>query len=48
MANLPYWQGRAQQELGMTTAALQSFEEFLALRPEGHPLADDARQRMQN
>ena len=39
---------RAQQELGMTTAALQSFEEFLTLRPEGHPLAEDARQRMQN
>ena len=48
LSNLPYWQGRAQQELGMTTAALQSFEEFLTLRPEGHPLAEDARQRMQN
>ena len=48
LSNLPYWQGRAQQELGMTTAALQSFEEFLTLRPESHPLAEDARQRMQN
>ena len=34
LATLPYWLGRAQQELGMSSAAKQSFESFLALRAE--------------
>lgn len=46
MATLPYWKGRAQQELGID-AARASFEEFLALRPAGGALAEDARGRLQ-
>ena len=46
VATLPYWQGRAQSELGMSDAASQSFNEFVARRPDGGPLADDARQRL--
>jgi tetratricopeptide (TPR) repeat protein len=46
LATLPYWTGRAQQGLGMRTAANQGYEKFLALRPGGGPLADDARQRL--
>jgi tetratricopeptide (TPR) repeat protein len=47
LAELPYWIGRAQQGVGMQTSANQNFERFLALRPEGGPLADDASQRTQ-
>ena len=46
MATLPYWQGRAQAELGMTDAAAENFAKFVAGRPGGGPLADDARQRL--
>jgi len=46
LATLPYWQGRAQQELGMASAAQQSFTAFLELRDELDPLAQDARQRI--
>jgi len=46
MATLPYWQGRAQAELGMTDAAAENFTTFLARRTGGGPLADDARQRL--
>lgn len=46
MATLPYWQGRAQLELGMLHAARQNFMTFVARRPAGDPLAADARQRM--
>ena len=46
IATLPYWQGRAQAELGMTEAATENFATFLSRRPAGGPLADDARQRM--
>ena len=46
LATLPYWTARAQQSLGMQTSAYQGYEMFLALRPSGGPLADDARQRM--
>jgi len=45
-ATLPYWQGRAQSELGMTDAAVENFNTFVARRPAGGPLADDARQRL--
>jgi tetratricopeptide (TPR) repeat protein len=47
MSALPYWQGRAQQELGMSHEAQQNFAAFISRRPEGDPLADDARQRVQ-
>jgi len=47
MSTLLYWQARAQQELGMLHAAKQNYANFSARRPEGDPLADDARQRMQ-
>ncbi len=45
-AELPYWRGRAQQELGMTDDADENFRVFLSTRSEGGPLADDARQRL--
>jgi len=45
MAELPYWNGRAQQAIGMHGSSIEGFKTFLALRPEGGPLADDARQR---
>ena len=47
LSTLPYWTGRAQAGLSMRSAANQEFGKFLALRPEGGPLADDARQRLQ-
>ena len=46
MAVLPYWLGRAQEELGMPEAARENYAAFIAGRPEGEPLADDARQRL--
>jgi tetratricopeptide (TPR) repeat protein len=46
LADLPYWTARAQQGIGMQSAASESFTGFLALRPQGGPLADDARQRL--
>lgn len=46
-ATVPYWQGRAQAELGMTAEAAASLEKFIANRPAGGALADDARQRLQ-
>jgi len=45
-ATLPYWTGRAQQAIGMTHDAKQSFMTFIARRPEGDALAEDARERM--
>ena len=47
IATLPYWQGRAQAELGMSTEASENFDTFLSRRPAGEPLAEDARQRLQ-
>lgn len=46
MATLPYWLGRSQQELGMREAATDSYTAFLALRPSGGPMADDARAQL--
>lgn len=46
MAELPYWVGRAQQELGMQDAAQENFAVFLERRAEEDPLAADARQRL--
>jgi tetratricopeptide (TPR) repeat protein len=45
LADLPYWTGRAQEGLGMATAAEQSYEAFVALQRSG-PLAEDARKRL--
>ena len=45
VADLPYWRARAQQEIGMSHAARQSYQAYLELRPEG-PLARDARERI--
>jgi len=45
LADLNYWLARAQDGLGMTAEASERYEAFLALRPEGGPLADDARAR---
>ena len=45
LADFQYWLARAQDGLGMAIAA-ESYEAFLALRPEGGPLADDARSRL--
>ena len=47
MAQLRYWQGRAQQGLGMHASSIDGYQTFLDLRPEGGPLANDVRQRMQ-
>ena len=47
LADLSYWMARAQDGLGMETAATENYQAFLALRPDGGPLADDARGRLQ-
>ena len=47
-ATLPYWKGRAQQAIGMAHDARQSFMTFIAARPEGDALAEDAVQRIMN
>ncbi len=46
MAELPYWLGRAQQELGMADAARKNFTAFLERRGTDDTLADDARARL--
>jgi tetratricopeptide (TPR) repeat protein len=45
-ATVPYWRGRAQAELGKNADAAINLEKFIASRPAGGPLADDARQRL--
>ncbi len=47
LAELPYWTARSQSGIGMRAAAMEAYETFLALRPEGGPLADDARERIE-
>lgn len=47
LASLPYWLGRAQQELGMAGAARENLQAFLDLRPNGGALTDDALSRLQ-
>jgi len=42
---LPYWRGRAQQEVGMLHAATQSYTEFLGYRNDDSPIVEDARAR---
>jgi tetratricopeptide (TPR) repeat protein len=46
LAELTYWTARAQQGIGMGRSSVEGYEEFLSRRPEGGPLADDARQRI--
>jgi tetratricopeptide (TPR) repeat protein len=46
-ATLPYWQARAQHELGMDEAARANYLTFLGRRNEDDALARDARQRVQ-
>jgi tetratricopeptide (TPR) repeat protein/predicted Ser/Thr protein kinase len=47
LATLPYWLARAQEGLGMTAAAAQNYNAFLALRPEAaDALTADARRRV--
>ena len=41
-----YWLGVAQQQLGMTTASLQSLQSFIDLRPSGGARVDDTRERL--
>ncbi len=47
VATLPYWLGRAQQELGMRDAAATNYKEYLDLRSSSpdDPLVRDARVR---
>ncbi len=47
IATLPYWLGRAQQELGMRDAAAANYKEYLDLRSSSpdDPLVRDARIR---
>lgn len=46
-AALPYWLGRAQEQLGMLHDARQNYSAYAARRPEDDPLAVDARERIQ-
>lgn len=46
MVPLTYWLGVAQDGLGMSSAAAENFQTFLALRPNGGKLTDDAEQRL--
>lgn len=46
LAELPYWKGRADEGFGMKDAAIEDYQSFLKLRPNGGPLADDASQRI--
>jgi len=46
LSALPYWQARAEQELGMGDAAQKHYSEFVEHRSADDPLASDARQRM--
>ena len=45
-AELPYWRGRAQEELGMIVLAKASYSQYIASREPGGPLVADARERM--
>ena len=47
-AELPYWIGRAQEELKMQSAARESYEEYIELRPQGGAVAQDANERAAN
>jgi tetratricopeptide (TPR) repeat protein len=47
LAPLPYWQGRAQEGLGLTAPASASYKQYLELRPTADdPLTKDAKARL--
>ena len=46
VATLPYWLARAQDGLGMSSAADENYSVFIARRSGDDPLASDARQRL--
>ncbi|HSD68886.1 MAG TPA: tetratricopeptide repeat protein, partial [Woeseiaceae bacterium] len=46
MAPLRYWLGLAQDGLGMKAAAAENFQSFVALRPNGGSLVEDAKLRL--
>ena len=48
LAPLGYWLGRAQEGIGMKSAAMQNYKLYVALRPPEtkDPLADDATKRL--
>lgn len=46
LAELPYWKARADEGFGMKDAAIEGYQAFLALRPNGGPLAEDAKARI--
>ena len=45
LAELPYWIGRAQEELKIRSGARASYEKYVSLRPQGGVLAQDAGER---
>lgn len=47
LATLPYWTALAEVEIGMTEAARENLEKYIALRPNGGRYLTDARERMQ-
>jgi tetratricopeptide (TPR) repeat protein len=46
LSELPYWWGRVQEGLQNPASANISYEQFLALRPQGGTLAADAEARI--
>jgi tetratricopeptide (TPR) repeat protein len=47
MATLPFWLGRSQLELGMQDVGNENLKAFIALRPQGGDLADEAKSLLQ-
>ena len=45
LSTIPYWRGRAQQEVGMQHAAKQSYTEFTGYRNDDSPIVADAKAR---
>ena len=45
LAELPYWIGRAQEELKIRSGARKSYEKYVSLRPQGGALVQDASER---
>jgi tetratricopeptide (TPR) repeat protein len=46
LSSVPYWRGRAQQEVGMQDAARQSYTDFLGYRNDNSPVVADAKARL--
>lgn len=46
LAELPYWTGRSHEALNNEKAALTQYESYIALRPTGTPLSEDAKIRV--